>query len=193
MQNKKLQQAKYIMKQSKNNFKTMEKIMHLYGQVSEYSTTDKIEIREIIEEHKQAMLNTDIVHSFEIRKGEKLVAGLYATEMKKYVEVHIMAVKKSQQSKGYGSALISEIKKLCDSVNKPFVIIVCHNEYDDVIEFYKKNGIDCEIERCSESTYLCNQESYSKIERDNTIKHSIMGIDVDRFNQMVKSIFAKVA
>ncbi|HFG1797056.1 TPA: GNAT family N-acetyltransferase, partial [Vibrio cholerae] len=177
----------------KNNFKAMEKIMHLYGQVSEYSTTDKIEIREIVEEHKQAMLNTDIVHSFEIRKGEKLVAGLYATEMKKYVEVHIMAVKKSQQSKGYGSALISEIKKLSDSVNKPFVIIVCENEYDDVIEFYKKNGIDCEFERCSETTYLCNQQSYLKIESDNSIRYPMMGFDVDRLNHAVKSIFAKAA
>ncbi|MBE4031926.1 hypothetical protein HJ127_05560 [Vibrio parahaemolyticus] len=85
---------KYVMKKSKNNFKTMEKIVHLYGQVSEYSTTDRNEIREAIEEHKQALLNTDIVHSFEIQKCGKMVAGLYATEMKKYVEVNIIAVKK---------------------------------------------------------------------------------------------------
>ncbi|EJD0684043.1 GNAT family N-acetyltransferase [Vibrio parahaemolyticus] len=181
-----------IMK-STNNFKAMEKITYLYGQVSEFSTTDKNEIREIVEEHKQALLNTDIVHTFEIRKSGKMVAGLYATEKKKYVEVHVIAVKKSRQSKGCGSALITEIKKLCDSVNKPFVIIVCQNEYDDVIEFYKKNGIDCEIERCSETTYLCNQGSHSKIERDNSIKYSIMGFDVDRLNHAVKSIFAKAA
>lgn len=184
---------KYVMKKSKNNFKTMEKIVHLYGQVSEYSTTDWNEIREAIEDHKQALLNTDIVHSFEIQKCGKMVAGLYATEMKKYVEVNIIAVKKSQQSKGYGSVLISEIRKLSESVNKPFVIIVCQNEYDDVIEFYKKNGIDCEIERCSETTYLCNQQSYLKIESDNSIRYPMMGFDVDRLNHAVKSIFAKAA